>query len=57
MSFDENTQTKQPIFVQLTLSIIFIILLIGSVGFIWLLDSQFLELPKGLRELITTIKQ
>jgi len=55
MSFDENTQTKQPIFVQLILSIIFVILLIGSVGFIWLLDSQFLELPKGLRELITTI--
>ena len=55
MSFDENTQPKQPIFVQLFLSIVFVILVIASVGFILLLDLQFRELPTGLRALITTI--
>lgn len=55
MSFDENTQPKQPLFVQLFLSIVFVKLVIALVGFIWLVDSQFRDLPTGLRALITTI--
>ncbi|PTQ79270.1 hypothetical protein [Nitrosomonas ureae] len=55
MSFDENTQPKQPLFVQLFLSIVFVILVIGSVGFVSLLDSHLMEVPTGLRALITTI--